>query len=83
VVSACAHRQADHLTLTLGIDGFNAHKLVPFGKIDEVLPWMVRRLEENHDALGAAADERPLLRAELRRRVHEAIGISPSFASFG
>lgn len=60
---------ADDLTLSLGLDGFNAHKLTPYGKFSEVLPWLLRRLEENHDALGAAADERPLLRAELGRRL--------------
>ena len=59
---------ADDLTLSLGIGGFNAHKLVPFGAFHEVLPWLLRRLEENQDALGAAATERPLLRAELARR---------------
>lgn len=36
----------------------------------------VRRLEENHDALGAAAYERPLLRAELRRRAAVALGLA-------
>ena len=59
---------ADGLTLGLGLEGFNAHKLVPYGKLTDVLPWLLRRLDENHDALGAAAYERPLLRAEWRRR---------------
>ena len=59
---------ADGLTLGLGQAGFNAHKLVPYGKLSDVLPWLLRRLDENHDALGAAAYERPLLRAEWRRR---------------
>ena len=60
---------ADDVTLTLGLEGFNALKLVPFGAFEEVLPWLLRRLEENQDGLAAAADERPLLRRELGRRL--------------
>ncbi len=59
---------ADDLTLSLALGGHNALKLVPFGAVGDVLPWMLRRLEENQDALGQAAIERPLLRAELLRR---------------
>ena len=54
--------------------GYNALKLVPYGRFDEVMPWLLRRLEENQDALGAAADERPLLRGEVRRRLAHAVG---------
>ena len=60
---------ADDVTLTLGLAGFNALKLVPFGAFEEVLPWLLRRLEENQDGLAAAAEERPLLRAEIWRRL--------------
>mmetsp|Transcript_27902 Transcript_27902/g.91003 ORF Transcript_27902/g.91003 Transcript_27902/m.91003 type:complete len:432 (-) Transcript_27902:90-1385(-) len=60
---------ADDLTLTLGLMGYNALKLMPYGHFDEVLPWLLRRLEENQDALGAAGEERPLLRHEMRRRL--------------
>ena len=66
---------ADDLTLSLGIDGFNAYKLVTYGRNEQVLPWLLRRLEENQDALAAAAEERPLLRAEVRRRALRAIGL--------
>ena len=67
---------ADDLTLSLGLAGCNAHKLVPYGSFEEVLPWLLRRLEENQDALGACATERPLLRAEVGRRVRAALGAS-------
>ena len=66
---------ADDLTLSLGLGGCNAHKLVPYGAFEEVLPWLLRRLDENNDALAAAAIERPLLRAELRRRALGALGL--------
>ena len=38
---------ADDLTLTLGLLGFNALKLVPYGELQQVLPWLLRRLDEN------------------------------------
>jgi hypothetical protein len=65
---------ADDLTLSLGLAGLNALKLVPFGHFSQVLPWLLRRLEENQDALAAAATERPLLRGELQRRAAAALG---------
>ena len=63
---------ADDLTLALGARSFNALKLLPYGKLEEVLPWLLRRLEESQDALGASADERPLLRREVHRRALQA-----------
>ena len=55
---------ADDLTLTLGLAGHNALKLVPFGRFGEVLPWLLRRLEENQDALGAAAGGQYVVRSK-------------------
>lgn len=56
--------------------GFNALKLVPYGELQQVLPWLLRRLDENQDMLGASAAERPLLRQEVRRRALRAVGLS-------
>ena len=67
---------ADDLTLSLGLAGLNSLKLVPYGELVQVLPWLLRRLDENQDGLGAAAEERPLLRAELRRRLAASVGLS-------
>jgi len=59
----------DNLTLALGLAGYNSHKLVLYGDFGEVFPWLLRRLDENRDMLGAAQLELPLIRAELRRRL--------------
>lgn len=59
----------DNLTNALGLAGYNASKLVVFGRVEEVLPWLLRRLAENRDAFGAQSLELPVLRAELRRRL--------------
>jgi hypothetical protein len=51
----------------------NATKLLVYGDFDQVLPWMLRRLQENQDVLGAAARERSLLWRELRRRLRSPV----------
>jgi len=59
----------NHLTAALGTAGYNSNKLVLFGDFEEVFPWLLRRLDENRDMLGACQAERPFLRRELRRRL--------------
>ncbi|CAL1135816.1 unnamed protein product, partial [Cladocopium goreaui] len=43
----------DNLTWALGLAGYNASKLLVFGQVHEVLPWLLRRARENRDAFGA------------------------------
>jgi len=59
---------ADHLSFALGSNKFNICKYVPFGPIREVIPYLVRRLEENASILGGTPYERSLLWKELKRR---------------
>ncbi|EOD38686.1 proline dehydrogenase [Emiliania huxleyi CCMP1516] len=47
---------SDHLTFTLGGAGLKAYKYVPYGPLDEVMPYLLRRAQENSDALGGARD---------------------------
>ncbi|PSC69490.1 Proline dehydrogenase [Micractinium conductrix] len=62
---------ADHLTYTLGAHGYGAYKYVPFGKVDEVMPYLIRRAQENSAILAgeAVAGEMRMLRTELVRRL--------------
>eukprot|EP00208_Stichococcus_sp_RCC1054_P008703 CAMPEP_0206151982 /NCGR_PEP_ID=MMETSP1473-20131121/39090_1 /ASSEMBLY_ACC=CAM_ASM_001109 /TAXON_ID=1461547 /ORGANISM="Stichococcus sp, Strain RCC1054" /LENGTH=596 /DNA_ID=CAMNT_0053549535 /DNA_START=1925 /DNA_END=3715 /DNA_ORIENTATION=+ len=59
---------ADHLTFTLGLNGYRANKLVTYGHIKDVLPWLIRRAQENSDVLGGVGHETALIRGELWRR---------------
>lgn len=61
---------ADHLTFNLGSKGYNAYKYVPYGRVDEVLPYLIRRAQENGDLLGGSSHESGLLFNELRRRLN-------------
>lgn len=62
---------ADHLTFTLANNGYKAYKYVPYGPIDEVVPYLIRRTQENSTLLGSAGvqEERKMVGRELRRRV--------------
>lgn len=46
-----------------------AYKYVPFGPVDEVMPYLVRRAQENSTVLGGVQKEKRMLAAELRRRL--------------
>ena len=47
------------------------YKYVPYGPIDEVMPYLIRRTQENSAILGSPGvqEERAMVRAELRRRL--------------
>ncbi len=46
-----------------------AYKYVPFGPVDEVMPFLIRRAQENSDVLGNVGRELAMLRGELARRM--------------
>ena len=60
---------ADHLTYTLGAHGYKAYKYVPYGEVDEVMPYLLRRAQENSSLLGTTTVEIKLLESELSRRL--------------
>mmetsp|Transcript_60734 Transcript_60734/g.113531 ORF Transcript_60734/g.113531 Transcript_60734/m.113531 type:complete len:576 (-) Transcript_60734:551-2278(-) len=62
---------ADHLTFTLGRYGYRAYKYVPYGPVDEVVPYLIRRTQENSAILGSPGvqEERSMLGGEVFRRV--------------
>ncbi|XP_055339437.1 proline dehydrogenase 1, mitochondrial-like [Paramacrobiotus metropolitanus] len=61
----------DHLSFTLAHNGYNVVKCVPYGSVDEVLPYLIRRAHENRGFMEKTVKERRLLRRELYRRLRE------------
>lgn len=59
---------SDNLTYTLGKYCYNAYKYLPYGEVQEVIPYLVRRAQENGDVLGNAKSEVALLQEELKKR---------------
>eukprot|EP00878_Enallax_costatus_P012186 GHUV01012726.1.p1 GENE.GHUV01012726.1~~GHUV01012726.1.p1 ORF type:complete len:543 (+),score=186.85 GHUV01012726.1:393-2021(+) len=61
---------SDNLTFKLGQNGYQAFKYVPYGPIDLVMPYLVRRAHENSSIMGAAVTKQmEMLRHELLRRI--------------
>lgn len=59
---------SDDLTIPLGKNGYHVYKYVPYGKVQEVIPYMLRRAQENGDVLGKSQYERQLILNELMER---------------
>jgi len=59
----------DHVTYALGRNNYKVNKYVPYGPVDEVMPYLIRRAEENSDLLGGSVRECQLLKTELRSRM--------------
>ncbi|XP_071318294.1 hydroxyproline dehydrogenase [Trachinotus anak] len=59
----------DHVSLTLAKEGYSVYKSVPYGSVEDTLPYLVRRAQENRTVLQGIRKERDLLRQELQRRL--------------
>ena len=59
---------SDNMSFSLGNAGYKAYKYVPYGKVQEVMPYLIRRAQENSDALSGAKEELSMMSKELKRR---------------
>ncbi len=59
---------SDHITFNLARAGFNASKYVPYGPVREVVPYLIRRAQENRSISGQVGRELRLIQAEIKRR---------------
>ena len=63
---------SDNLTFNLAHHGYLTSKYVPYGPVAAVLPYLVRRAEENSAVAGQAGRELLLIDRELHRRARSA-----------
>jgi len=58
----------DHITFNMAKKGYNVSKYLPFGPIGEVIPYLMRRAEENSSVNGQTNKELVMINRELARR---------------
>ncbi len=59
---------SDHISYNLSAEGYNVAKYVPYGPVKEVLPYLIRRAQENTSVKGQTGRELALIKKEISRR---------------
>ena len=59
---------SDHISYNLAEQGYNVAKYLPFGPVKDVMPYLIRRAEENTSVAGQTSRELALIKKEKRRR---------------
>ncbi|TND07524.1 MAG: proline dehydrogenase [Bacteroidetes bacterium] len=59
---------SDHISFNLSNAGYNVAKYVPYGPVKEVLPYLIRRAQENTSVKGQTGRELSLIIKEKERR---------------
>ena len=59
---------SDHISFNLAAQGYNVAKYLPFGPVRDVMPYLIRRAEENTSVAGQTSRELNLLSQEKQRR---------------
>jgi proline dehydrogenase len=64
---------ADHISFNLASKGYQVVKYVPYGPVKDVIPYLIRRAEENTSVSGQTPRELKLIKEELHRRRLKAV----------
>ncbi|MCX8489622.1 MAG: proline dehydrogenase family protein [Cyclobacteriaceae bacterium] len=59
---------SDNISFNLAKAGYNVAKYVPYGPVESVMPYLLRRATENTSVAGQSSRELGLIRKELKRR---------------
>jgi len=59
---------SDYITFNIGKAGYNVAKYVPYGPIRDVVPYLIRRAQENSSVTGEMSRELSLIKSEIKRR---------------
>ncbi|MCG2461343.1 proline dehydrogenase family protein [Flavobacteriaceae bacterium F89] len=59
---------SDNISFNLAARGYNVAKYLPFGPVRDVMPYLIRRAEENTSVAGQTSRELALLKKERDRR---------------
>jgi proline dehydrogenase len=59
---------SDHITFNMATEGYKVSKYLPFGPLHDVVPYLMRRAQENSSVNGQTNRELLLIRQEIARR---------------
>ncbi len=59
---------SDHISFNLAKAGYHVAKYLPFGPVRDVMPYLIRRAEENTSVVGQTTRELDLISKERKRR---------------
>ena len=59
---------SDNISFNLAQEGYNVGKYIPFGPVKDVMPYLIRRAEENTSVAGQTSRELTLIKKEKKRR---------------
>jgi proline dehydrogenase len=59
---------SDNITFNLAHAGYNVSKYLPYGPVKDVMPYLIRRAQENTSIAGQMGRELSLIRKEMKRR---------------
>ncbi|MFC4636031.1 proline dehydrogenase family protein [Dokdonia ponticola] len=59
---------SDHISYNLSDKGYNVAKYLPFGPVKDVMPYLIRRAEENTSVAGQTSRELSIIKSERKRR---------------
>jgi proline dehydrogenase len=59
---------SDNISYNLAAHHYNVAKYLPFGPVKDVMPYLIRRAEENTSVAGQTSRELDLIKAEQKRR---------------
>jgi proline dehydrogenase len=62
---------SDHISFNLANEGYNVAKYLPYGPVRSVLPYLIRRTEENTSIAGQTGREMKLISMERIRRKNQ------------
>lgn len=68
VCFAQLYGMSDNISYNLAKAGYNVAKYVPYGPVKSVMPYLLRRADENTSVAGQSSRELTMIRKELKRR---------------
>jgi proline dehydrogenase len=59
---------SDNISFNLANSQYNISKYLPYGPVKDVIPYLMRRAQENTSVAGQTGRELSLIKTELKRR---------------